>query len=104
MHEVYDDNRYNPEIDDPNSDGDIYSLLTVPVQCQNLNRKFMVILTFVLAMIDSTESTTRGVIQLANKKDGTQFDLMDKIKTEELCVVLGRFQNVIFCLEDFFST
>lgn len=40
LHEVYDDNRYNPEIDDPNSDGDIYSLLTVPVQCQNLNRKY----------------------------------------------------------------
>ena len=40
LHEVYDDNRYNPEIDDPNSDGDIESLLTLPVQCQNLNRKF----------------------------------------------------------------
>lgn len=39
LHDVYDDNRYNPEIDDPESDGDIFSLLTVPVQCQNLNRK-----------------------------------------------------------------
>ncbi|CAI2377824.1 unnamed protein product [Moneuplotes crassus] len=93
LHEVYDDNRYNPEIDDPRSDGDIFSLLTVPILCSNLNPN-----------MESNESSTKGVLQLANKKDGTQFDANDRIKTEELGVILGRFQNVIFCLEDFFAT
>eukprot|EP00344_Euplotes_crassus_P010334 CAMPEP_0197019048 /NCGR_PEP_ID=MMETSP1380-20130617/80463_1 /TAXON_ID=5936 /ORGANISM="Euplotes crassus, Strain CT5" /LENGTH=58 /DNA_ID=CAMNT_0042446377 /DNA_START=548 /DNA_END=721 /DNA_ORIENTATION=- len=54
--------------------------------------------------MESNESSTKGVLQLANKKDGTQFDANDRIKTEELGVILGRFQNVIFCLEDFFAT
>jgi hypothetical protein len=54
-------------------------------------------------MLNHPNSTTRGVIQLANKRDKTQFDQKDKERIEKLSVVLGRFQNVIFCLEDFFS-
>ena len=41
-------------------------------------------LRFCIAMLNEVNSTTRGVIQLANKNDGAQFDQKDKQRMELL--------------------
>ena len=103
LNEVYDDSRYNPEIDDPDNDGNIKSMLTAPVQCQNTNSKLSFVLFILITPIDSHLLTVRGVIQLINKNDNTQFDHRDQKRLDVLCSILGRFQDVVFKLEDFYS-
>ena len=42
LSDVYDDNRFNPEIDNPTHENDIRSMLTVPVQCKSdISEHFM---------------------------------------------------------------
>ena len=45
----------------------------------------------------------RGVIQLINKADSSQFNHSDQKQLEILTAILGRFQDVVFKLEDFYS-